>query len=184
MQQMIVIKRYISHRYCLLMTTRTKIKKYQRNKSIEQLFIPRCFLSSQNSKSMTILDSYAPSFNLFSWNRRERRIHTLEVSPRERIYATSIDLQRPGSISWISARVRVEQPRVHFDDHPRQSEMVRKAAIQGKARVGIALDETKEEGWKERKSTKGKPEFLVLLTADYQSDLHRETKINFRNGKS
>lgn len=78
----------------------------------------------------------------------------------------------------------MEQPRVHFDDHPRQSEMVRKAAIQGKARVGIALDETKEEGWKERKSTKGKPEFLVLLTADYQSDLHRETKINFRNGKS
>lgn len=64
------------------------------------------------------------------------------------------------------------------------TEMVRKAAIQGKARVGIALDETKEEGWKERKSTKGKPEFLVLLTADYQSDLHRETKINFRNGKS
>lgn len=51
-------------------------------------------------------------------------------------------------------------------------------AIWGETRVGSRM----REGRKKRRIRGYKPEFLVFLTADYQSDLHRATKINFCNG--
>lgn len=85
----------------------------------------KCKLQPVESKSNPKFKIYNNSL-IFSL-RIDGRGRSLEVHASE--YTTSIALQRPGSISWISARVRTEQPRVHFDDHPRQSEMVRKAAI-------------------------------------------------------
>lgn len=141
MQQMIIIKRYIPRRYCVpLMMTRTKCK-----------FKTTCWIEIKSQ--IQNLQQFSNLFSSNRWTRKEPR------SPRERIHhvhssaTTRIDFMDLSKGTDGTTARSFRRPPTTIGNGPQS----------GHLRQGTRwiADETKGEGWKERKNTKGKPEFLL-----------------------